>query len=104
MSPTGELLITAHLPPSSIRKSGVNLKDLWVGQHCLRGLGGAAAAWGARALARSDGNVNMVARVHPEPVEGVWLENQWDLLSGRFQHFMTRRFIMNTAGFGKCQR
>lgn len=73
--PGGELLITAHLPSSSIRKSGVNLKDLRVGQHCLRELGGAAAAWGARALAWSDGNVNKVARVLPEPVEGAWLEN-----------------------------
>lgn len=42
-----------------------------MGPHCLRGPGGAAAAWGARARARRDGDVNMVAWVRPEPGRSV---------------------------------
>lgn len=75
-----------------------------MGQDCQRGLGGAAEAWGARALAWRDGNVNMVARVHPEPVEGAWLENQWDLVVGRFQHFTTKLFINDHCWIWKMSK
>lgn len=44
-----------------------------------------------------------MARVHPEPVEGTWLENKRDLVVGSFQHFMKRLFIMTAAGFGNVK-